>query len=178
MKTAQDQRNRKRQEARAEAPLVFREPTVRDGAAVWRLVDECKPLDLNSCYAYLLLCRDFSRTSVVAEDGGRVVGFISAYRPPHAGDVVFVWQVAVHASQRGRRLAARMLHEIVSREACKGVRFLETTVTPSNEPSRALFRSFARDLSAELVEEQGFTADMFGDSGSHEEERLLRIGPF
>lgn len=157
--------------------LTFRKPTVQDGASIWRLVDHCKPLDLNSCYAYLLVCRDFSETSVVAEADGKIVGFISAYLPPQTPEVVFVWQVAVHSSQRGRKLAGRMLHEIVRRPSCAHVRYLETTVTPSNEASRALFKSFARDAGTKLLETEGFCTHLFGDCEVHEEERLLRIGP-
>jgi len=157
--------------------VTFRRPTLEDGSAIWNLVDHCKPLDLNSCYAYLLVCRDFSETSVVAEDDGEVVGFISAYIPPPAPDVVFVWQVAVHSSQRGRKLAGRMLQEIMRCPACKHVRYLETTVTPSNKASMALFHSFARDADSNLDETEGFPARLFGGAGAHEDERLLRIGP-
>lgn len=158
--------------------VLIRAPRVEDGRAIWELVDQCRPLDLNSCYAYCLIGRDFSGTSVVAEEDGKVVGFISAYRRPADPENIFIWQVAIHSSQRGKGLARSMLLKLLEREACGGVRFLETTVTPSNKPSRALFSSLAREMECRLIETEGFPADIFPGDQSHEEERLLRIGPF
>ena len=79
----------------------MRPPSRKDGAALHRLISECPPLDLNSLYAYLLLAEHFSDTCVLAESaGGRIDGFISAYVLPDRPDVLFVWQVAVHARTR------------------------------------------------------------------------------
>lgn len=56
------------------------------------------------------------------------------------------------------------------------MRFLETTITPDNEASWALFRSFARDFGAAVEESVLFSRERhFG--GSHDDEVLLRIGP-
>ena len=70
-----------------------------------------------------------------------------------------------------------MLKEIVGRDACSNVTHLETTITEDNEASWALFRSFARDLGAELTYHEHFEKEThFG--GKHDSEFLLRIGPF
>jgi len=167
------------------------EPTIRamaagDGAAVWRLVKESGVLDVNSSYAYLLWCRQFGCTSVVAEaadpedeDGEAVeiVGFVTGFRPPEHPEVIFVWQVGVDASMRGRGLAKRLLRELVALPGCTGVTHMETTVTPSNAPSRALFRSFGRSMDAAVEVGPYLTEAMFPDAG-HEAEELFRIGPF
>ena len=152
-------------------------PRVCDGAAIHRLVAACKPLDLNSLYAYLLLCEHFAETCVRAERGGRTVGFISAYRPPRTGDIVFVWQVAVAEEMRGQGLAGAMLRELLARPALRGCRYLETTVSPSNEPSRRVFHGLARALRAPVAERVLFAESDFGDE-QHERETLIRIGPF
>lgn len=158
--------------------VAIRSASMADGAAVWRLVKESKVLDVNSSYAYLLFLDRFGATSVVAEtDDGGVVGFVTGFRPPESPDVVFVWQVAVDASMRGRGLARRMLDALVGLDACRGVRFLETTVTPSNGPSRALFASFARGREAEHTVSPYIEMEMFPEPG-HEDEELHRIGPF
>jgi L-2,4-diaminobutyric acid acetyltransferase len=152
-------------------------PMVSHGADIHRLVSECKPLDLNSVYAYLLLCEHFAQTCVLAERAGRVVGFVSAYRPPARSEAVFVWQVAVAEQVRGGGLAMAMLRDLLARDAVRDCHYLETTVTPSNAPSRRLFRSLARELDAPLVENVLFHEKDFGGEG-HETEALLRIGPF
>ena len=154
----------------------LRAPRVSDGAAIRRLVEASKPLDVNSTYAYLLLCRDFAETCVHASIGGRAVGFLSAYRPPRSPDVVFVWQVAVAGECRGAGLGGSMLRELLAREALAGCRYLETTVSPSNEPSRRMFLSLARELEAPVEERTLFGSREFGGT-EHEEEVLIRIGP-
>jgi len=113
----------------------------------------------------------------VAEHAGEPVGFVTGFRPPRRPEVIFVWQVAVDASMRGHGLASRMLDALVRLDDCDGVRYLETTVTPTNAPSRALFASFARSLDAEHRVSPYFGEDLFPDGG-HEPEELHRIGPF
>ncbi len=156
--------------------VVVRPATVEDGAAVWRLAEASEVLDVNSPYAYLLLCDRFGDTSVVAETEGEPVGFVTGFRPPRRPEVIFVWQVAVDASMRGRGLARRMLETLVGLDGCRGVSHLETTVTPSNGPSRALFRAFARSAGADMTIAPGFGPELF-PGGGHEAEELYRIGP-
>jgi L-2,4-diaminobutyric acid acetyltransferase len=156
--------------------VAFRKPRLKDGAQLWRLAGECSPLEPNSCYAYLLLCYHFSDTCVVAEQGGEIAGFLAAYRPPALPGFVFVWQVAVRQGARGRGIASAMLDELLRREACRDVCFLEATVAPSNQASQALFRSLARRLEARCEETPLFAREMFAEEG-HEEEILFTIGP-
>lgn len=157
------------------ANITLRKPTRDDGKRIHALVRECKPLDENSCYAYLLLCEHFADTCVVAEDDGEVVGFISAYVPPNKPDSVFVWQVAVKSTARGLGLGGGMLVELLLRDACKPVQFLETTVSPSNAASARMFEKLADRMKTECVQEPFFGSDAF--DGEHEEEVLYRIGP-
>ena len=137
-------------------------------------------LDVNSAYAYMLIGEHHADTSVVAEIDGELVGFITAYILPAHPDIVFVWQVGVAEAGRGRGLATRMLFEILARDACQNVRYLDTTIGPSNDPSIALFRGLARRLETDVAESELFSSDMFGDFDDepHEPEILFRIGPF
>lgn len=152
-------------------------PSVAYGAEIHRLVAACKPLDLNSRYAYLLLCEHFAETCALAHEGDRVVGFVSAYRPPQRADTIFVWQVAVAPAARGQGVAGAMLRELLARSALRECRYLETTVSPSNEPSRRLFHGIARSMNAALTESTLFAQEAFAEE-QHECEMLLRIGPF
>jgi L-2,4-diaminobutyric acid acetyltransferase len=151
--------------------LVVRAPRTADGAAMWRLARDTGTLDLNSSYAYLLLADHFSATCRVALDGGRPVGFLSAYLLPADPTCLFVWQVAVDERARGRRVAARMLDSVV--DETPGVERIETTVTEDNAASRRLFARFADRRGATLTERVGFEAAHFPDG--HEAEPLLVI---
>lgn len=151
-------------------------PTVPDGAALWRVARDSGTLDLNSSYAYLLWCRDFADTSVVARRDGEVIGFITGYLRPTSLHTLFVWQVAVDARERGTGVGARMLDGLVDRLTPAGVRYLETTVTADNVASNRLFRAFGARRSAGIERAELFGPAVFPDEG-HEAEFRYRIGP-
>lgn len=156
--------------------MLFRKPKKNDGKAIFELVRSCVPLDLNSRYLYFLIGTHFSETSTVVERNGSIVGFTSAYILPDIKDHLFVWQVAVHEGQRGMGIAQAMLEDILSRSVCQGIRYLETTITVSNEASKRLFKGFAKRHGAECREELFLGSTSFGET-AHEEEILFRIGP-
>ncbi|WP_125078472.1 diaminobutyrate acetyltransferase [Mycobacterium sp. P7213] len=172
----------------------LRTPTVADGQALWQMAVDSAALDVNSPYAYLLWCRDFASTSVVAEvegeaggsarlDAGepklgpphKLGGFVTGYRRPEDPQTLMVWQVAVNAAHRGAGLAGRMLDHLASTQVTRGVTHLETSITPDNEASRRLFGAFARRWDAPLECSVLFGADLFAES--HLAEELFRIGP-
>ncbi len=158
--------------------LTLRQPERRDGAALHELVASCPPLDLNSRYAYLLLCHHHANTSVVADLGGAIVGAITAYVPPGQPDTLFVWQVAVSPQMRGQGLGARMLDHLKLRGLDqRQLRWMETTISPGNDPSHNLFTAFARRHGAGCTTTTLFSASDFGESG-HDEECLYKIGPW
>ncbi len=144
------------------------------------LVADTGILDVNSTYAYLLMATDFADTCIVARRDGEVCGMVTGYHPPSRPEVLFVWQVAVSERARGTGLAVTMLDELVRRvrNGRQGHPItVETTVAPTNGPSRALFGAFARRHGVPLVEKPRFAASHFGAHGAHEDEPTLRIGP-
>lgn len=155
---------------------TLRAPSAADGGDMWRLVRDSGVLDLNSPYCYLMVAKRFAQTSVVAEEGGRLVGFVAGFRPPDTPGALFVWQIGVDASQRGQGLGTRMLHWLIERTRPLGVTHLEATVTPSNTASQRLFHGVARDHGTECRKTPWLEVDDFPEAG-HEPEALLRIGP-
>lgn len=156
---------------------VFRNPTPEDAATIWQLVVDSGVLDHNSPYSYLILCKHFADTCIVAECDEEIVGFVTAYRPPPSPEIVFVWQIGVKKSMRGRGLGGALLDALVRQAACENVTYLDATVTPSNHASQSLFRSFANRMNTQCVEESYFPKHLFPTVG-HEAERLFHIGPF
>ena len=156
------------------------EPDRTDGPHLWRLARDSQVLALNSSYAYLLWCRDFAGTSVVARVDGNVVGFVTGFLRPEAPDTVMVWQVAVDARQRRRNLASRMLHTLVGRLSPQGVCWLQATVSRSNEASIRLFSALARDRGTGIERRALFAPEDFpaDEPDGHEAEYLYVIGPF
>jgi len=171
MRTSVEKQGRERA-----AGVLLRKPHASDGVRVSDLIASCPPLDQNSIYCNLLQCTDFSDTCVLAERDGEAVGWISGYRPRREPATLFIWQVAVHERARGLGLARRMLLELLERESRDVVSYLKTTITPDNDASRRLFRSFAAHTGALLRETVGFDAKEHFD-GRHASERLITIGP-
>jgi hypothetical protein len=71
---------------------------------------------------------------------------------------------------------ARVL-ALLERLSKSGVSALRTTVTRANKPSRAMFRSIAGSLDADMSERRHFEAGRHFD-GRHEGEYLIEIGRF
>ena len=155
--------------------LAFRTPDESDGAAVWHFVRDVGVLELNSAYCYMLMFAHHGASCVVAEEDDELVGFVLAYRPPNRPSTIFVWQIGVAESMRGRGLGLTLLNELLSLPANRCVRYLEASVTETNVPSRRLFGALAREFDTECSTTRFFEHDLFPDS--HESEDLLRIGP-
>lgn len=150
-------------------------PTVADGPALLRMAEDSATLDVNSPYAYLLWCRDFAATSVIADVDGCPAGFITGYRRPGQPATLMVWQVAVDAAHRGAGLAGRMLDYLAEQLRPDGVTHVETSITPDNEASQRLFGAFARRWGAAIDRSELFGAASF--PAGHLAEELFRIGP-
>lgn len=157
--------------------MEFRKPRVQDGGWMWEVTRANGELDLNSPYAYLMMCEYFAETCVVVEEDGERLGFVLGFRLPDDPETFFVWQVTTDPAHRGKGLARRMVTAILERVVDRDVRFLEATVTPSNESSQRLFRGFGRRLGVECAETTAFSAELF-PGGGHESELRFRIGPF
>lgn len=151
---------------------VLRAPRLDDAAAIWRIAKDSRVLDTNSSYAYLLWCRDFADTTVVAEVNGSVVGFVIGYLRPQAPDTLFVWQVAVSHTARGRGIGTAMVEWLLDALPAST---LETTVSPDNAASIAMFDAVARHRGARMTKHPLFDPAVFPDE--HAAEDLYRIAP-
>lgn len=157
--------------------LTLRAPTLTDGMDVYRLIENSPPLDTNSSYCNLLQCSHFSSTSVAADADGDLVGFISGYILPDRPNTLFIWQVAVAEQARGQRLASKMLAHILSREHCKNVSYIETSITVDNQASLNVFKGLAKTLGADIQTSPWMDKELHF-SGLHDSEPLVRVGPF
>lgn len=155
--------------------VSLRGADVSDGSRIWAAIPKIASLERNSCYAYLLLSSHFASTCVVAEVGDELVGFVAAYRPPSSPLDVFVWQVGVTPSMRGRGVGHSLLAALIERPGARDAHYLTATVSPDNRPSAALFHGFARSRGVACVTVPGFPSGCFAEP--HPDENLLRIGP-
>lgn len=156
--------------------ITYRQPSLEDGAEIWRMVEESGNLDRDSGYAYVMVARNFAATSVVAEVDGQAVGMLTAYPLPQDPSRLFVWQVTVRDSYRKQGIASGMLDHLLQRDEVAGVRWVEATIVPGNTAAEALFRSLAARLECPVKETEAFADELFGDA-EHKIERLFIVGP-
>jgi len=163
-----------------EAPIfTFEIPEKRDGREVYDFIKSCPPLDLNSRYAYFLLCDHFSKTSIICRDISNeeeVVGFIGGYRKPAEPETLFVWQIAVSEKCRGHKLSHMMLERLIGVNDPTPIEKVEATYTPSNMASYNFFTRFAQSKSAR-VETSDYLSeeDLSGSGSDHEAEKKIII---
>ncbi|WP_416986020.1 diaminobutyrate acetyltransferase [Streptomyces sp. T028] len=161
------------------AALIIDRPTVDDGPTIWRLARDSRVLDLNSTYSYLLWCRDFADTSAVVRDEttGEPIAFVTGYLRPSRPRTLVVWQITVAQAHRGRGLAAALLDELTAQvRAQHPISTVETTITPDNTASLALFTAYAKRHRADVEQSVLFDGGLFPGAG-HAPEVLHRIGP-
>lgn len=157
-----------------ENECLIRKPLPEDAPAIYQLIKRSPPLDLNSEYSYYLLTSHFYNTSVVIEYKNEIVGFLSAYFQQTDPTKLFVWQVAVDQSMRGKSLASMMLNSLTARPECDLVQELCATVNPSNRASKALFTKFSESIGSSIEFSEFIPADGFSEPG-HEAEELMTI---
>jgi len=155
--------------------ITIRQPSADDAADIWRLTATCAPLDLNAPYVYLLWCRDFCQTSIIARNGSKLVGFVTGYLRPGDAATLMVWQVGVSPAVRRQGIATAMIDKLIGIQSAAEVSYVEATVTSGNLPSRRLFHGLARGWKAPVQDDILFTAQEF--PLSHPTEYLYRIGP-
>src|SRR5699024_3967105 len=127
-------------------------------------------------YSYLMWGKYFNKTSIVAERDHELIGFITGFLQPNTPNTLFIWQIAVDSTHRGKGLASALIKNLLHQLKDHDVRLLEATVTPSNIPSSNLFKSIATSSEANCEISKCFLSEQFPES-SHEDELTYRIGP-
>ncbi|GAB6071311.1 diaminobutyrate acetyltransferase [Thiomicrorhabdus hydrogeniphila] len=161
----------------AQSTLVFRSPTLQDGMALYQLVENCPPLDLNSSYLYFLQASHFADSCMLAELNGEIVGFVSAYRRPDDWQNLFVWQVAVSEKMRGQGLAKRLITELINKQmhSSTPLTAVSCTISPSNKASQGVFKSLAKQHGLNMHVCDFIKVEHFaGQDHEAEQEYILR----
>lgn len=173
-KIIQDSQNDSKQSSTL-LDLHFRKPVLADGYAIYQLIKSSPPLDLNSSYLYFLQASHFADTCIVAEQDGRINGFISAYFQPDRPQALFIWQVAVAESHRGQGLAKTMLSALLNNQPKDSqMSEITCTISPSNQASQSLFNSFAKTHGLDLNTTPFINESHFGEE-NHEAEELYTL---
>jgi phosphoribosylamine--glycine ligase len=102
-------------------------------------VSGCPPLEAYPQHVYRILLRHFGSCSFVAERRGRVLGFVLGLVSHRHPGTYFLWQIGVAPDQQGTGLGTRLLRYVELELVGLGLRRVDVTVDPLNDPSRRLF---------------------------------------
>ncbi|CCO50292.1 L-2,4-diaminobutyric acid acetyltransferase [Vibrio nigripulchritudo SOn1] len=152
----------------------FSMPNAADGDDVYSLIANSPPLDVNSLYCNFLQSTHFRQTCLLARHEGELSGFVSGYRKPDDPNTLFVWQVAVSKTCRGRGLAYKMMERLIATQVKHGVTAIETTITKENQASWALFKKLDV-VNGERGNVSTFLDENTHFKGKHDTEYLYRI---
>ncbi len=160
--------------------ISFARRACPDGAVIHRLVADCPPLDLNTVYAYLLLCEHFPAVPAWWRKAPAAVSTVSSRpmcRPGRAGPPV---RLAGRGARARPRPAPGAPH--VARAAAPAGNWRTSaiwkppsapTTTPRAAPSPAW-----PPTSVPMWPNSLSSASSCSASRGHDDELLLRIGPF
>jgi len=118
---------------------------------------------------YWLYASLFSSTCpVLLDDDGSVIGIVIAFRSQDNPDDIYVQDVMVHPSQRGRDVSADLLREVTRIAAGWGCRRLYLTSEPENEPAaRAWHKLGFVNVPGDLVQHGVQVITDFKGPGKH-----------
>jgi L-amino acid N-acyltransferase YncA len=110
----------------------------------------------------------FRPTSFVAEEGGRVVGFLAGFRSQTAPAQVYVHFVGVEPGRRGAGVGRALYERLFAAARALGAAEVHAVTSPRNRGSVAFHRSMGFELLPGDAEEDGvpYTADYDGPGES------------
>jgi L-amino acid N-acyltransferase YncA/protein-tyrosine-phosphatase len=130
-------------------PITTRRATQDDAGAIARIYNEGIEDRIATFETRPRTAEDVARwfdgvhPAVVAEEGGRIVGFAStsSYRPRECYAKIAEFSVYVARDHRGRGVGRRALEALIKESAAAGLHKLVSRIFPENVASRAACRS-------------------------------------
>lgn len=158
-----------------EQPIpALRQPEPEDSARIDALAGGFTSHGMSSLQGSLMSHDGFRETSVLAEQDGALIGFVSAYRLPNDPQTLFVWRVDVSETARDTGLASLMMGHLMRVQACDGVTRVQTAIKPSDESAWTLFRRFAR-WQRSRMDIQPFITQALTPFNQHDTEMMVTI---
>ncbi|MBO1923086.1 diaminobutyrate acetyltransferase [Thiomicrorhabdus sp. 6S3-12] len=160
--------------------IKYRRPRLEDGLRIYQLIADSPPLDLNSSYLYFLQSSHFADTCVVAESDGELLGFISGYLRPDKPEELFVWQMVVAKTGRGRGIAKGLVKQLIKQSLAFSqtpLQSLSCTISPSNQASQGVFKSLAKAFGLTLRSETFLTEAHFAGQEHEAEDYYFLTAP-
>ena len=130
--------------------ITVRNACAADSPLLRALAAACGTLDVHTPYTYWVACQYHGSSIFILEDAGEPIGYIMALDNP---DCVFLWQIGILASYRGKGLSQRLYTQVMNYAAAAGKK-VQVTIAPDNKASFGALESYCRSHSLEIHTEQ------------------------
>lgn len=129
----------------ASAEVSFRRPTEADYLGIVRVVDDWWGRSLSGLLPRLWL-QHFTGTSWLAEQDGRIAGFLIGFLSPDHADAAYCHMIATNPSLRRRGVGAALYEHFIADARADGRTRLEAVTWPGNHASLAFHRSLGFEI--------------------------------
>nr|WP_163502630.1 GNAT family N-acetyltransferase [Halomonas socia] len=130
--------------------LQYRHPSLEDAHEIYQLAKSTDQLDRYPEYFYLLWCRDFKGTSLIAKKDHVLAGFIIGYIRPEDPATLLIWQQAMSPKILNRGTGVRMLYYLTKKCVSNGTRFIEATIDPKNQPAERTLLGISKKFNTKI----------------------------
>ncbi|AQU81280.1 MULTISPECIES: diaminobutyrate acetyltransferase [unclassified Halomonas] len=154
---------------------IYMHPSISDATSIYHIAQKTPQLDSYPEYFYLLWCRDFKNTSLVAKKRENIAGFIIGYLRPDDPQTLLLWQQAMSKETINKGIGIKLLYNLTKQCSLKGTRFIEATIDPSNKGAEKTLKGISKLFNTKISKKDIFDENLF--STNHHKEVLVRIGP-
>ncbi|MEV6447565.1 hypothetical protein [Amycolatopsis sp. NPDC051716] len=151
----------------------YRSPHVVDCSVIRSIAKQSNSTHGNSVEYYSTFFRDFSRTSLVACDPNRLIGFVIGYRRPAAPDDYVIAQQALLPEFDTVEARATLLTTAIGLQVCAGARRAEIAVLDGDRTTPAALGRVTRERGGRVESAGRPSAD-----GGPPDCSLYLLGPF
>lgn len=118
--------------------------------AVIELLDKGRPYVLpHHDYVYWMMEEYFYSSNYVVSEDNKIIGFICAL-PSIDKQSYFIWQIVVDKDYRGKKVATKLVNQLIHEAKLQGFHKLELTINCDNKASYNLFERVAVEHNSRL----------------------------
>jgi diaminobutyrate acetyltransferase len=119
--------------------MKIRKATQDDFLKIHKFTAECPPLENYPEHVYKIILRYFGDYCFIAEDNGKIIGFVMGIVPQSISHTYFLWDIGIDSSYQRQGIGTALLKEIENELEKLGFIRIEVTIDPVNTSSQKFF---------------------------------------
>lgn len=131
--------------------MNIRKAVQEDFLKVHRFTAGCPPLENYPEHVYKIILRYFGNYCLIAEENGKIIGFVMGIVPQSFPGTFFLWDIGVAPSHQGKGIGGKLVRKIENELKEVGFIRIEVTIDALNIPSYKLFEKMGYQNISERV---------------------------